>query len=140
MTAIARRSVRARIGDPVILAVADDLDGTDVASLDIDVTGAQRVIIVQDPIGTAGTLGIDVIQVSHDGGESWAADTTVMALAEDDNTGDILASAALNAAGVEPTGSAVFKSGPHNGPTLLRCDRTTNWATGSPQVRAFTVR
>lgn len=137
MAAIARRSIRARIDAATTLAAADDLDG-DTTTL--DVSGAQRVVIVQVNNGTAGTAGIDVIEVSHDGGDNWAADDTLLALASDENTGTVVASGALNAAGTEPSGAAIFKSGPHNGPTLMRCSRSTNWVTGAPQVLAFTIR
>lgn len=70
MTAIARRSVRAQIPATYLLAAADDLDGFDAEGLAdathgwVDVTGAQRVIIVSF-IGTAGTAGIDVIQIGR---------------------------------------------------------------------------
>lgn len=136
MAAINRRSIRGRINAATELAAADDLDGGTVT---LDVSGAQRVVIAQINNGTAGTLGIDVIEVSHDGGSNWAADDTLLALASDEGTGTIVASGALNAAGVEPSGAALFKSGPHNGPTLMRCQRSTNWATGAPQVIAFKV-
>ena len=88
---------------------------------------------------------IDVIEVSHDNGKQWNADDTLLALASDESTGTVVASGALNAAGVEPTGAAIFKSGPHNGPTLMRCARLTGtgggttWVTGAPQVIAIKV-
>lgn len=137
MAAIARRSIRARINAATELAAADDVDG---GTTTLDVSGAQRVIIAQINNGTAGTLGIDIVEISHDGGDNWAADDTLLALASDENTGTVVANAALNAAGVEPSGAALFKSGPHNGPTLMRVQRSTNWATGAPQVIAFTIK
>jgi len=146
MTAIARRSHRARIS-VANLAAANDLDGVQDATKDVDVSGAQRVIIVS-MIGTAGTTGIDVIQVSHDGGSNWEADDTLMLVAADDSTGDIVADAELEAAGVEPVTFATntWKSGPHNGPTLMRCARDTDgfggedWTTGAPSVDAIIIR
>jgi hypothetical protein len=136
MTSIARRSIRGRIDAATELAAADDVYG---GTTTLDVSGAQRVVIVQINNGTAGTLGIDLVEVSHDGGSNWAADDTLLALASDENTGTVVADGALNAAGVEPSGAAIFKSGPHNGPTLMRVSRATNWATGAPQVIAFKV-
>lgn len=143
MAAINRRSIRARIDAATVLAAADDLDG---AGTELDVSGSQRVLIAQVANGTAGTAGVDVIEVSHDGGGNWAADDTLLALASDENTGTVVASGALNAAGVEPTGAALFKSGPHNGPTLMRCARLTGtgggttWVTGAPQVLAILIK
>ena len=140
-----RGSIRSKIPAATVLAAADDLDGTDAASLTLDVSGTDRVLIVQDPIGTAGTAGIDVIEISKDDGESWSADDTLLALASDDVTGTAVASAALNAAGVEAAGATIFKSGPHKGKTMIRCARTTTttggttWVTGSPQVIAIVI-
>lgn len=146
MATIARRSIRARVSAATTLATADDLNGVQDASQNFDVSGAQRVIVVQIDNGTAGTTGIDVIEVSKDGGSNWRADDTLLALASDDQTGTLV-DGILNAAGVEPVGkAAIFKSGPHNGPTLMRCrrDNTQNaasaaWTTGAPSVIAFKV-
>ena len=146
MTAIARRSNRARI-TVANLAAANDLDGVQDDTKDLDVSGAQRVILVS-MIGTAGTAGVDVVQISHDGGSNWAADDTLQAVSADDSTGDIVADAELEAAGVEPVtfAAAVFKSGPHNGPTLMRVARDTDgfggtdWVTGAPSVDAIVIR
>jgi len=153
MAAIDRRSVRAQIPAFKVLATADDLDGFDTESLDdgwLDVTGAQRVIIVVLNIGTAGTAGVDEFQVSHDGGQTWAPDPTLLAGASNDNTGTIVAGGALMAAGVEPTTSAlsVFKAGPYEGPSYVRVCRDTSdaqsangidWITGAPEVIAFRI-
>ena len=145
MAAIARRSIRARINAAATLATADDLNGVSDNSQNLDVSGAQRVIVVQLNSGTAGTAGIDVIEVSRDGGQSWAVDPTLLALASDDGTGTLV-DGVLNAAGVEPSGAAIFKSGPHNGPTLMRCRRDNTqsatsaaWVTGAPAVIAFKI-
>jgi hypothetical protein len=129
------------------LATADDLNGdpTNTATY-ADVSGTDRVLVLQ-AIGTAGTAGIDVIQLSKDGGSEWFADDTILALASNDVTGTVLANGALNAAGVEPTGAAqVFKSGPHTGPTLMRVVRDATvdansaaWVTGAPSVTAILV-
>ena len=137
-----RGSIRSRIPAGTTLAAADDLDG---AGTTLDVSGTDRVIIVQINNGTAGTAGVDAIEISKDGGSTWAADETILALASDDITGTVLAGGALNAAGVEPAGAAIFKSGPHTGPTLMRCARLTGtgggttWVTGAPQVVAVRV-
>ena len=152
MAAISRRSLVAPISQPFTLATADDLDGTSDGSEWFDVTGASRVLIWQINDGTSGTAGIDVVEVSHDGGEQWYADSaTVLPLAQDDNTGTIKAAGALNAAGVEPATVEVglFKCGPYEGPTLLRIGRDTSnrgvngtgtdWVSGAPTVLGFTV-
>ena len=107
MAAIHRRSIRAPISPSVTLATADDLDGTSDNTQAFNVTGADRVIVVQANTGTLGTAGIDVIQISHDGGASWAAADQVLALASNDATGTEL-NGVLNAAGVEPTPHAIF--------------------------------
>ena len=141
MATVARGSLRSRI-EVTTLAAADDLDG---AGTTLDVSGSDRVIIAQLANGTAGTAGIDVIEISRDGGSNWIDDPTIQAIAQDDVTGDLLADAALNAAGVEPTGAAIFKSGPHPGKVLMRCGRGgsgeqgTAWVTGAPQVLAVVV-
>lgn len=142
--------MRALVSREFTLATADDLDGTVDNTQAANVTGAASVLIFQVNNGTAGTAGIDVIEVSHDGGKTWgtdAADANPSLMAIDGNpvTGTILASSALNAAGVEPTLYAGFKMGPFNGPTAIRCARvttTTNgttWVTGSPTVKCVAV-
>ena len=147
MAAIARRSIAAPVSRYVQLVAANDLPGTAASRLSIDVTGAQRVFVIQGGIdgGTDGTAGIDVVVISKDGGSNWIADPTLLALDSDDSTGTVVT--ALNAAGIEPvtTKAAVFKSGPHEGPTLLRINRKTGslggttWVTGAPAVNAFAV-
>lgn len=140
MAAISRRSLVCPIGTPVTLATADDLDGVQDGTKSFDVTGALRVLVIQVNNGTAGTAGIDVVQISHDGGSSWAADTTVLPASENDISGTIQASGALNAAGTEPTQYALFKCGPYEGPTAIRVARDTDgfggtdWVTGAPSV------
>jgi hypothetical protein len=145
MTAITRRSLVSVIGTPVTLATADDLNGTSDGTQEFNITGARRVIVQQLNNGTAGTAGIDVIEVSHDGIE-WAADATIMPIANNDTTGDIVVTGILNAAGVEPTLEATFKGGPYEGPTWMRCTRnvSTNaasaaWVTGAPTVRLIPI-
>ena len=154
MPAIARRSIRAPIS-VFVLAAADDLDGlpvstpAEIALASVDVTSCQRVVILS-MIGTAGTAGIDNIQLSHDGGTTWANDDTLMLVSAADTTGNIVASAELEAAGVEPitTATAVFKSGPYEGPTLMRLCRLTadaqssgvTWVTGAPEVLAVLIK
>lgn len=126
----------------VTLATANDLDGTTDNSQAYDVTGCERVLILQVNDGTDGTAGIDVVEVSHDGGVNWAADDTVLLHSSDDTTGTVLANGALNAAGVEPATvrAGVFTAGPWDGPTAIRIGRmTTNtsgttWVLGAPSV------
>lgn len=141
----ARRSIRAAVSKTVTLATADDLDGTTNNTQAYNVTGVDRLIIVQVNNGTNGTAGIDVVEYSKDGGVTWSAATDVLAVASDDSTGTAIANGALNAAGVEPTGAAVFKCGPFEGPTAVRIGRKTTdttgttWVTGAPTVLAFAV-
>jgi len=145
MTAIVRRGLLAKIPAAFVLATADDLDGTTDNTQACDVSGTLRVLYVQINNGTDGTAGIDCIETSTDGGTTWAADATVLALASNDATGTIVVAGVLNAAGVEPTGAAVFKGGPYEGPTLVRCGRKTTttggttWVTGAPTVWAVRI-
>ena len=127
---------------------SDLLNGVQDGTKNVDVSGALRVLIFQVNDGAAGTAGIDVIQVSHDGGVQWAADDTLLAMASDDQTGTVVADAALNAAGAEPALFAAFKSGPHPGPTLMRCIRddaatfagaALDWTTGAPSVDCLRI-
>jgi len=143
MPAIRRRSLATSVGTTTTLAAADDLNG---AAVTLDVTGAMGVIIAQLNTGTLGTAGIDVIQESHDGGKIWELCDTLLNLGDDPFTGTVLT--ALNAAGVEPPGGAVFKAGPFEGPTLIRCGRGgagvgelgTAWVTGAPAVVAAIIK
>lgn len=145
MTAIARRGRILPVSRIFTLATADDLDGTQDNTQAMVVPGGSRVIIEQVNNGTAGTAGIDVVEISHDGGSTWAAATDVLAIDSNDSTGTILAAGALNAAGVEPTLSSTFKAGPYSGPIAIRIGRKTTattgttWVTGSPTVRAYLV-
>jgi hypothetical protein len=139
MAVVPRRGLLAKIPASSVLATADDLDGTLDGTQYVDVTGTLRVLYVQHNNGTAGTAGIDVIEVSKDGGTTWGVDRTLLALASDDVTGTSL-EGILNAAGVEPTNVAIFKGGPYEGPTKVRCSRKTTdtagttWVTGAPTV------
>lgn len=145
MTAITRRSRICAISPAFTLATEDDLDGTTDNTQAFDVTGALRVLIIQNTAGTAGTAGIDVVEISKDGGKTWAADTTLLAMDANDATGTIVADAALNAAGVEPTDATCWKSGPHEGPTAIRIGRKTTtttgttWVTGAPAVYGIAI-
>lgn len=128
------------------LATADDVNGTNDGTQHLNVSGTSRVLIIQINNGTAGTTGIDAITISKDDGKTWAADPTLLALASDDVSGTAVANGVLNAAGVEPTGAAVFKSGPHLGNVRMRCARLVTddansaaWTTGAPQVIAIAV-
>lgn len=145
MATIARRTVAAPVSRAAVLATADDLDGTTNNTQAFDVTGCLGAIIWQVNNGTAGTAGIDVIEVSHDGGVNWAADDTVLAIDSNAFTGTILAAGALNAAGVEPPAGALFKAGPWQGVTAIRCGRKTTdttgttWVTGAPTVNMYLI-
>lgn len=147
MTAITRRGRLMPISIPGVLAVADDVTGSAATALAIDVSGATRCIVYQDNNGTAGTAGIDIVEISKDGGTTWAADTTVLPITANDSTGTIQAAGALNAAGVEPTTvvTSLFKTGPYEGPTLMRVGRKTTtttgttWVTGAPSVSVIVI-
>src|SRR3989337_3185366 len=67
-----------------------------------DVTGALRVIVVQENTGTLGTAGIDVVSISKDGGKQWSPATDGLAIDSDDSTGPVLVSAALHVPGGRP--------------------------------------
>ncbi|MEO8108277.1 MAG: hypothetical protein ABI720_13290 [Actinomycetes bacterium] len=142
MATIERRTRAFAVPASTVMCAADDLNG---AATTLDVSGAGRVLIIQHANGTAGTVGIDVAEISRDGGSSWTPDPTLLALASDEGTGTVVASGALNAAGVEPVNMAIFKSGPHRGKVLLRIGRGgsgeagTAWVTGAPQVLAVTI-
>jgi hypothetical protein len=128
------------------LATADDVNGTNDGSQYLDVSGKMRVLYVQINNGTAGTTGIDAINVSFDGGVNFVDDDTLLALASDDDSGTVIVDGLLNAAGAEPTGAAVFKGGPYLGQVKVRCARnvaddaaSAAWTTGAPTVLAITV-
>lgn len=140
---------RAPIGELTTLASADDLNGTVDGSQELDLTGSEGAIIAQLNSGTAGTLGVDVIEFSRDGGDSWAAATAANigqgheGLMAEDGSAAAAASAALNAAGAEPSGASLFSLGPVDGPFVIRCARGgsgasgTAWTTGAPAVVAL---
>lgn len=146
MAAIHRRSHMSPISPTVELAAADDLNGVQDLTKSFDVTGASRVLVIQDNDGTAGTTGIDVLAISHDRGQSWVAADKIIALSGDDATGTEITDGVLNAAGVEPTRYAIFKCGPYEGETALRIFRyvtdfatSAAWTTGAPSVDMFVV-
>ncbi len=137
-------SRRTPLGTLVSLADANDLNG---GTATIDLTGAAGAMIIQINSGAAGTLGIDVIQVG-DNVEPTNWKTAVIR----DSAGAVVANAALNAAGVEPTGAAVFtisaKDNQLDGPVRVRCVRnaadavpgtSVAWTTGAPQVAAIRI-
>jgi hypothetical protein len=141
MPAISRRSIRAAISKTAVLATADDLNGTSDNTQAFDVTSGDRLIIAQLNSGTAGTAGIDVVEYSDDGGKTWSAATDLLAIGSDDATGSVVTGGILNAAGVEPSGAAIWKAGPFEGPHAVRVTRnvSTNatsaaWVTGAPAV------
>ncbi len=137
-----RGSIRSRIPAGTTLAAAGSLTG---AGVTLDVSGTERVLIVQVNNGAAGTAGRDAIEISKDNGSAWIADDTLVALADDDTSGTVIVNGLLNAAGTAPAGAAVWKSGPHSGSTFMRCARLTgtgggtSWVTGAPQVLAIRV-
>lgn len=151
-------SIRSPFGELVTLAAADDLDGAATESDNwLDLSGAAGCIIAQLNAGTAGTAGVDVIEFSRnastgvDSSGDWAAATAAniggghAGLMLEDGSAAAAASAALNAAGVEPTGAAVFSLGPIPGPCHIRVGRKTTdtsgttWVTGAPSVVAIRI-
>jgi len=146
MAAIARRSIRAAISKAATLATADDLNGTSNNTQAFNVAGGDRLVIAQIANGTAGTAGIDVVEYSKDGGLTWAAADDILAFASHDATGTVVDGGILNAAGVEPTGAALWKAGPFEGPTAVRVTRNVSvnatsaaWVTGAPTVLCVLV-
>ena len=157
MTAITRRGQICPISNQVTLATADDLDGTTDNTQAYNITGAERVIVTQANNGTNGTAGIDCIEVSHDDGQTWKPDaTTGLLCTANDQTGTLIVDGVLNVAGTEPTASGMFKFGPYEGPTWIRCGRKTStitsmttydhtltggttWISGAPSVYAVAV-
>jgi hypothetical protein len=144
MAAIHRRSQRAPVSRLFTLATADDLNGTSDNTQAYDISGAGRLLLIQDNAGAAGTAGIDVLEISYDGGENWEAVDDLLPIDADDKSGTVQASGALNAAGVEPTRYAVFKAGPYSGKVAIRISRGaagtgTAWVTGAPAVYGFLV-
>ena len=145
MAAINRRSLENLRSTSVTLATADDLDGTTDNTQAYDVTGCSRILISSFG-ATLGTAGIDVLEVSHDGGVNWAADDTVLLHSSNDTTGTVMASGALNAAGVDPVTNltGLYTAGPWDGPTAVRIGRKTTdtsgttWITGAPTVLLIT--
>ncbi len=150
MAAISRRSLVCPIGRPVALAAAGDLDGVQDATKTYDISGALRVMIFQFDDGSSGTAGVDIVEISHDGGSQWNPDDGtakvgpgILLLSADDDAGTISVGGLLNAAGVEPATvrAGLYKAGPYEGPTLIRISRDTSndgdsidWITGAPSV------
>lgn len=144
-----RGSIRARVNNTFVLAAVDDLNGVQDATKDLDVSGSERVIILQVSEAADNAAGLDVIEISKDGGVTWFADPTLLPGSEDDITGTVATNGGLNVAGTEPALGAVamFKSGPHTGPTKMRCKRdgadsaaaSIAWTTGAPGVHAIIV-
>ena len=141
MAAIARRSLEGLRSTSVTLATADDLDGTTDNTQAYNVTGCSRILLSSYQ-GTLGTAGVDVLEVSHDGGVNWAADDTLLLHSSNDVTGTVMAAGALNAAGVDPVTNltGLYTAGPWDGPTAVRIGRKTTdttgttWVTGAPSV------
>lgn len=141
-------SFRSPIGELTTLASADDVNGTVDGTQELDLQGAAGCIIIQRNDGTAGTAGVDVIEFSVDGTQWQTAvaaniDNNHAGLLLEDGSAAAAAGAALNAAGVEPAGAAVFSLGPVDGPFTIRCARGgagaggTAWVTGAPSVVAL---
>lgn len=147
MATPSRRGLILPVSRQMVLAAADDLDGVQDNTKSYDVSGATRIIVVVDGSGTAGTVGVDIVCISHDGGSNWTPVTDLLPIDSHDITGTVQVGGALEVAGVEPTtASFVFKCGPYEGPTAIRVIRKTGdvtgaatWVTGAPAVRAFTV-
>ena len=149
MTAVMHRRRGTQIPAMVTLASADDLDGTLDGTQYLKVPAGDRVIIIQMDNGTLGTAGVDVIEVSVGGG-AFVADPSLVLASGADQAGTLIASGALNAAGVEPAtpggGAAIWKSGPFARNVVMRCGRKTTstggttWVTGAPSVYAILIK
>ena len=144
-------SNRAPISERFVLGTADDVNGTVDNTQALDISGADAVIIVQENNGTLGTAGVDVIEISFDGGSSFVAATAANidhghgGLLAEDGSKAAATNAALNAAGVEPVNAAYFSLQGIPGQVAIRCARLTTttsgttWVTGAPSVYAFVV-
>jgi hypothetical protein len=130
------------------LATADDLNGTSDNTQAFDITGVSRIIIEQVNNGTAGTLGIDVIEYSFDGGSNWSVADDLVPDTANDFTGTHLTTGILNAAGTEPATDLIARwaGGPKPGPWAVRCIRNTSvnaaavdWTTGAPSVYLIAI-
>lgn len=129
--------------EQLVLATANDLDGTLDGTQYLDLTGAGGCIITQFQSGTEGTAGVDVVEFSRDGGKTWKAATAAnlgnrhlgLQLMSD---GSAVSNAALNAAGTEV--DLHYFLGPTAGPFLIRIGRKTSdtsgttWVSGAPKV------
>jgi hypothetical protein len=139
-----RRRAYSTLAKQVTMATADDLDGTLDGSQYVKLTGRQRLLIAQVDNGTPGTAGIDVVEISYDG-TNWIVDPTLINVTGADRGGTYVTGAALNAAGTEPTGAALFKSGPHKGHVQVRLARKTTstngttWVSGAPSVYGVVI-
>jgi hypothetical protein len=138
------RTVRKnKISATATLATADDVDGTLDGTQYLAVPKGARVFIIQHNVGTLGTAGIDVIEVSIAGG-AFILDDTLVAVADPDVGGTLIT--ALNAAGDEPVNMAAWKSGPFPQDARIRCGRKTTttlgttWVTGAPAVTAYLIK
>jgi hypothetical protein len=143
-------SIRTPLSELTTLAAADDLNG---GTATLDLTGSAGALVIQRNDGTAGTVGVDVIEFSTDGGTTWADATAAnigqghLGLLAEDGSKAAATNAALNAAGVEPSACAVFSLGPVSGPFEIRCSRggtgassnSAAWTTGAPSVVAFKI-
>lgn len=150
MANLIHRNRGTQIPAAVTLASADDVDGTLDGTQYLKVPRGARVIIAQLSDGTLGSAGIDVIEISQDGGANWLPDPTLVLASAADQGGALIASGALNAAGVEPVApnlsASLWKSGPFARDALMRCGRKTTsttgttWVTGAPTVTAILVK
>lgn len=134
----------------MVLATADDVNGTVDGTQYLDLTGAGGCLIVVRNDGTDGGAGQDVLEFSKDGGSSWLAATADnlndrhLGLFLEDGTPAEVADAELNATpGTEV--DAIYSLGPTKGPFLIRVARGGSgaggiaWTTGAPSVTAFRI-
>lgn len=141
MATVQRRFRGKEMPAATTLAAADDLDG---AGTLLRVPRGARVLIAQLNNGTNGTAGVDVIEISAPPGAAFVADPTLVTVASADQGGTVVT--ALNAAGAEPLGGALWKAGPYPTDVDMRCARLTGtgggttWVTGAPQVIAQIIK
>jgi len=156
MAAIVRRGRILPISTQALLATDDDVNGTSgLLTQAYDVTGASRVIIIQErSSGGNHETGVDVLGVSHDAGKSWEPDDTLMAGNSNDMTGDSLAGVLTGVSKDASTTATsnqfamIYKAGPWEGPTCLRIfrdttgdlmDGGTDYETGAPSVYMYVI-
>jgi hypothetical protein len=155
-------SIRSPLGELTQIGTADDIDrsagdGTDGTYDPLDLTGAAGALIFVLNDGNAGTVGVDILEFSTDGGSNFLPATAANLAASNKGHAGLLyedgsAAASTNAslspggAGVEPAAVYVFSLGPVDGPFEIRVGSNSagtanaiDWSTGCPSIWAMRI-